>query len=294
MSAAACALASLILLAEIALAQSHFPKPVGVWLSGEARHKLTSDHEEELTRSLRRITGLRELRFAEDGLISPGEKVTTAHGSETARNILSRALRSGFVFIIEDHSGAPAVNFGQLDEGLKYEDIRTGLRLLVWRVRLDFQDFREIQAPPEARSSFDVGFTLLHGLGYKDATSVEKLGECEEMISQARAELGLPLRDQYFGDTLHIAPAVVIVRLRFRAVARSASSIGQRIQRRTAICSFCSLTVTSHKRRRASRRRSIAPGVVDRYSTPIESLQALSTRNGSPEQSAVPECCQSL
>lgn len=239
---AACALASLILLAEIALAQSHFPKAAGVWLSGEAGYKLTADHEDELTQSLRRITGLRQLHFAEDGLISFGEEAAATHGSETARNILSRALRSGFVFIIEDHSGSPAVNFGQLDEGLKYEDIRTGLRLLVWRVRLDFQDFREMQASREVRSSFDVGFTmlheLLHGLGYKDATSLEELGECEELINRARAELGLPLRDQYFGDPLRIASSVVTVRLRFRTRARPATPAEGALQRRTMYLFF--------------------------------------------------------
>lgn len=218
-SIAACALAGLFLLTGIALAQSAFPKTPGVWLSGEAEYKPTGARVEELTRSLRRITGFSDLHFAKDGSLVIG--AAQSEGSATARRILSCSLRSGSVFIIEDHSGSPSVNFGQLNEGLRYEDAMTGLRLAVWRVRLDFDDFHEMQASREVRESFDAGFTTLHelshGLGYKDATRVGELGECEEMLNRARAELGLPLRDQYFGDELRLARHFVSVRLRFRS-----------------------------------------------------------------------------
>src|SRR5262245_45374330 len=217
-SIAAGALASLFLLTGIAFAQSGFPKAPGVWLSGEAGHKPAGAHVEELTRSLRRITGFGELHFAKDGSLVIG--AAQSGGSALARRILSSSLNSGFVFIIEDHSRSQSVNFGQLNEGLRYEDSITGLRLTIWRVRLDFDDFREMQASREVRDSFDVGFTtlheLLHGLGYKDAAGVYELGECEETLNRARAELGLPLRDQYFGDALRVARHFVSVRLRFR------------------------------------------------------------------------------
>jgi hypothetical protein len=112
------------------------------------------------------------------------------------------------------------VNFGQLNEGLRYEDALNDLRLTIWRVRLDFNDFREMEAPREVRESFDIGFTtlheLLHGLGYKDAARAHELGECEEKLNKARRELGLPLRDQYFGDSLRLGRYHVSVRLRFR------------------------------------------------------------------------------
>jgi hypothetical protein len=218
-SIAAGALAGLFLLTGIAFAQSGFPKAPGVWLSGEAGYKPTDAHVEELTRSLRRITGFGELHFSKDGSLGIG--AAQSGGSALARRFLSSSLNSGFVFIIEDHSGSQSVNFGQLNEGLRYEDSITGLRLTVWRVRLDFDDFREMQASREVRDSFDAGFTtlheLLHGLGYKDAASVYELGECEETLNRARAELGLPLRDQYFGDALRVARHFVSVRLRFRS-----------------------------------------------------------------------------
>src|SRR5262249_43936854 len=219
-------LAGLFLLTGIAFAQSAFPKTPGVCLSGEAGRKLSSARVEELTRSLRRITGFGDLHFAKDGSLALG--AAQSRGSATARRILSCLLKSGFVFIIEDHSGSPSVNFGQLNEGLRYEDVITGLRLAVWRVRLDFDDFRQMQASREVRDSFDAGFTtlheLLHGLGYKDATSVDELGECEETLNRARAELGLPLRDQYFGDELRMAQNFVSVRLRFRTDKARVSS----------------------------------------------------------------------
>src|SRR5262249_33675787 len=144
-SLAARALGGLVLLTGIAFSQSAFPKRPGVWLSGEPQHRLTGARVEQLTQSLRRITGLNELHFAEDGSLvtgaEPPASITTegtAGGSATGRQILSCSLRAGFVFIIEDHSDSPSVNFGQLDEGLRYEDALTGLRLMIWRVRLDF------------------------------------------------------------------------------------------------------------------------------------------------------------
>jgi hypothetical protein len=230
-STTAGAMVALFLLTGIAFGQRAFQKTPGVWLSGDGR-KPTAAHVEELTRSLRRISGLSELHFANDGSLALG--AIQSEGSAAARRILSSSLDSGLVFIIEDHSGSPLVNFGQLNEGLRYEDATTGLRLMVWRVRLDFDDFRDMQAPREVRDSFDVGFTalheLLHGLGYKDAASGDELGECEEALNRARAELALPLRDQYFGDELRLARHFVSVRLRFRSDSAQAGAARARIQ----------------------------------------------------------------
>ena len=133
------------------------------------------------------------------------EQPAPVTGSATARAILRRALQSGQVFMIEDHSGSPAVNFGQLDEGLRYEQTKPGCltSVLIWRVRLDLSDFRRVHAPASVRESFDLGFTLLHellhGLGYEDAKEAAQLGGCETLLNQARAELGLPQRAEYLG-----------------------------------------------------------------------------------------------
>ncbi len=235
----ASALLSLALLAGTAFAQSVYPKNPGIWLSSESGHALSDGRKEQLAQSLRRITGLNGLHFADDGSLVTGPTPADAGGSVIARQILSCALSSGYAFVIEDHSDSPSVNFGQLDEGLRYEDSITGLHLLIWRVRLDFNDFREMEAPREVRASFDAGFTtlheLLHGLGYRDAAAIDELGECEERLNRARAELNLPLRDQYFGDTLQVAQRFVSVRLRFRSNAPKASA---RSGRRRALYLF--------------------------------------------------------
>jgi hypothetical protein len=196
------------------------PKGAGIWHSNEHNRLLTKPHEEELLRSLRQITGLSELRFMPDGSLSLGDNSDKSSGSLAAQQILLRAIKSGYVFIVEDHSDSPGVNFGQLDEGTLYEDAIGQRRFLIWRVRLDFKDFREMAASREVRESFSTGFTflheLLHGLGHKDPEQIQELGECEELINQVRLELKLPTRDQYFGEQLKITENFFTVRLRFR------------------------------------------------------------------------------
>lgn len=232
-----CLLGSLLFLFQNSIVKAEMPRNAGIWCSMESGYRLSGAHKEELERSLRRITGLSGLSFGEDGSLSLGGFSSTT-GSSLARNILLCVLGSGNVFIIEDHSGSPTVNFGQMDEGLNYEDVLLQRRAVIWRVRLDFEDFREMEASHEVRQSFDAGFTmlheLLHGLGYKDTLHEEEIGECEGLINQVRSELGLPLRDQYFGQPLEMGLQVVTVRLRFRSGVktlqhRNESQRGERI-----------------------------------------------------------------
>lgn len=196
------------------------PVSAGIWRSDEAGYQLSEEKAAQLTNSLRRITGLESLDFAADGRLSPGDLCAISGGAAQAREILRRSWNSGHQFILEDHSGSPAVHFGQLDQGTIYEDAQSQLRLTIWRVRLDFDDFQEMQACRQVRDAFDVGFTtlheLLHGLGHEDAAHPEEIGQIERLLNQARAELGLPLRDQYFGEQLRCIRDRVLVRLRFR------------------------------------------------------------------------------
>ncbi|MBP6820341.1 MAG: hypothetical protein KA368_02300 [Acidobacteria bacterium] len=196
----------------------------GVWLSQEKNHLLSTAHEEELLQSLRKITGLCELRFTENGSLNLGDTSDQSDGSLIARSILRRALESGYVFVVEDHSDSTDVNFGQMDEGTNYEEATSQRRFLIWKIRLDFDDFRKMAASRGVRESFNIGFTflheLLHGLGHKDAEQIQELGECEELINQARLELSLPTRDQYFGVQVKITERFFTVRLKFRDHAR--------------------------------------------------------------------------
>lgn len=213
------------------------PKEPGIWLGRNAATGCAENCRQVLTDSLRRITGLQQLRFAENGALEVGERSDFIGGSITARAVLLRALASGAVFVIEDHSGSVTVNFGQLDEGLRYEDCLNGQRLLIWRVRLDFADFKRVDAPRQVRAAFDEGFTflheLLHGLGYRDSYRLDEVGEVEEIINQARAELGLPVRAQYLGETVPIAQRVFCVRLYFKDAPLTAPETDKNARRRS-------------------------------------------------------------
>ena len=170
-----------IVLLAAATVNAGVPTIPGIWLSQESEHKFSAEHESQLVQDLRRITGLPELRFGADGRLLLGDVSMAEDGAAIARQILFCALGSGDVFIIEDHCGSPSVTFGQMDEGMHYEDPRIQCQLLIWRVRLDLDDFRDMTAPPEVRESFNAGFTmlheLLHGLGYRDAKRTEEIGD---------------------------------------------------------------------------------------------------------------------
>lgn len=204
---------------DLSTVRAAVPTIPGIWCSTELGRTLSTEQRQLLTRSLSRITGWEKIQFSAYGSLVLDEVADAKSGSSIARQILTEVLRSGSVFIIEDHSKSGSVDFGQLDEGTVYEDGER--RCMIWRVRVDFDDFRQIQAPTEVRASFDEGFLLLHemlhGLGLKDTTQVGEIGECESLLNRVRAELKLPLRDDYFGQALHIAPSVILARLRFRS-----------------------------------------------------------------------------
>ncbi len=204
----------------------------GTWCSDDPRYALTMPQREQLTNSLRQMTGWKQLQFTAEGALVTGDSAVSEGGSALARKVWLMARQSGFRFVIEDHSGSPDVNFGQLDEGTNYFDVRRNLKLEIWRVRLDFLDFTQMQTTPEVRESFDPGFTLLHellhGLGYKDTRVPGELGECEQLVNRIRAELGLPQRLQYHGEIIRLSRWIASVRLRFRSlIPASANDAGK-------------------------------------------------------------------
>jgi hypothetical protein len=176
--------------------------------------------QQRLVESLRRITGFVGLHFRPDGDLSLGEPRAFAGGSATARLVLEAVMASGMAFVVEDHSGSGQVHFGQLDEGTIVTDIARPGELLLWRVRLDFEDLAGFSASPAVRAAFDEGFALLHellhGLGFPDARRPDQLGPVEEILNRARAELALPRRDSYFAEGRRVAEELVSVTLRFR------------------------------------------------------------------------------
>jgi hypothetical protein len=196
------------------------PLETGVWLKKSGANALSADDQQRLVESLRRITGFCELQFGPDGLLSIGPDSRVKDGAGTARTILQGAMRSGVIFVIEDHSGSEAVHFGQL-EPFWFMTSEPRREVEIKLVRLDFKDFRQMQASAIIRKTFDEGFTLLHeilhGLGYQDAFGESELGACEQIVNQARAELGLPLRERYLAEVVPITEQFTTLRLKFRS-----------------------------------------------------------------------------
>ena len=193
----------------------------GIWWERRSSNAISGRHEQQLISSLVRITGFCDLHFARDGELSLGDTSHVMGGAAVARHILLTVLSSHDAFVIEDCSGSDDINFGQVVVGTVFQN--AGMRINIWRVQIDFNDFRHVQAPPEVRASFDEGFILLHellhGIGYADASGREEIGQCEETVNQARSELGLPLRDHYFVAPRRVTDTLASARIRFRSQA---------------------------------------------------------------------------
>ena len=203
------------------------PSSPGIWHSHLPSRAFSVEAHHKLVKSLRRITGLEELDFTEDGALVPGNEGRLFGGSSFARQLLRAIISTGDIFILENYSRSPDVQFGQLDEGTHYVNPAAGQDLTIWRIRIDPEDFRALEASPAVRASFDEGFTvlheLLHGIGYDDARKQGSVGECESLLNEVRDELGLPRRAEYFGAYLPVTSVIGTVRLRFtrRDVERS-------------------------------------------------------------------------
>lgn len=201
----------------------------GIYFNQQPDCRFSAPEKERLLRSLRRITGWTQLHIKENGHLTLERADEFVAGSAWARQVLVGAIRSGHRFLVENHAHSLAVNFGQLDEGTTYEDVQAGIKLTIYRLRLDGVDFQQMEAPAELRATFDEGFTffheLLHGLGLRDTNIPNEIGACEKIVNQIRAELGLPLRDHYLGETVIATVQFKVIRLRFeRAVTATVGS----------------------------------------------------------------------
>jgi len=193
------------------------PPASGIW-QGSAAHALRNESRQALVTSLTRITGIERLAFSPEGRFEIGDSARSTRGSRIAENILRRAVGSDAVFVVQEHSGSPAVAFGQI-EGMTYINDHTGRRVQIWWVRIDFDDFRAIQGPKRVRAAFDPGFVLLHELlhafGHHDDDAPGGLGECERILNMARGELNLPLRADYAATRIAQTDRGSDARLRF-------------------------------------------------------------------------------
>jgi len=162
--------------------------------------EVSRSHREELSRSLQAITGLPNLNFDATGALRLDGDVAS-RGSESARALLSKALKGPNVIIIEDASSRSDVGFARVVRGRWLRGDSTNPPAFV--VLIDFTDFRRLSGDAEARAAFDVGWGLLHEIDHvvhdsEDAQDETAIGECEDHINRMRLELGLPVRVDYF------------------------------------------------------------------------------------------------
>jgi hypothetical protein len=157
-------------------------------------------HREELVERLRAITGFATLRFDSDGSLRFDRDLLT-RGSESARLLLGDAIAGTNLIVLEDASSRADVAFCRVVRG-RWTRTETA-KPPAYVVLIDFTDFHRISGDAEARAAFDVGWGVLHEIDHvvknsEDAPNPNALGECEDHINQMRAEVGLPVRVDYF------------------------------------------------------------------------------------------------
>jgi len=172
------------------------PHPINTII---CREELSAARRELLAARLRAITGLavefdanRALRLAHSD---------ARGGSETARNLLTKALNGERVLILEDASDRQDVAFARVVPGRWKHHAAEIPETFV--VLIDFADFDHLLGDDAARKAFDVGWAFLHELDHvvndlSDGADLNEAGECEDHINLMRREMNLPLRADYF------------------------------------------------------------------------------------------------
>src|SRR6185295_12339039 len=171
------------------------------------REELPSARREQLAAKLRRITGLQELKFGDDGLLREGNAQPVG-GSSSARELVLNAIRGRKVVVIEDASNRADIAFAQVVPG-RWKTSAVN-RPPVFVVQIDFLDFERLVGDELALEAFNVGWGFLHELDHvindsPDTDLLGEAGECEAHINQMRRESGLPERTDYLSTPLPAA-----------------------------------------------------------------------------------------
>jgi hypothetical protein len=160
---------------------------------------LSTERRNDLAGKLQKITGWSDLSFDRNGVLRTGSKFIG--GSQSARDLVSKAIDGPNVVILEDASKRPEVVFCKVVPGRwKHQNSENPP---VYVVLIDFSDFEHLMGDDRALSAFNVGWAMLHEIDHivndsGDATSLSDAGECEAHINQMRRESNLPERSGYF------------------------------------------------------------------------------------------------
>ena len=176
------------------------PSPTGVRNSRGAR-ALNADQLRMLQQTLRQKTGFTELSFDAQGGLTLGDRERVVGGLATARALVLAALQSENLYELESHKDSPAVAFAQINEVADEVNGKTGKRMTIFQVQLDFADFDRLGGPHEAKASFEIGIALLHELVHgvlklpdPQGGRLDEIGECDAHVNQMRRQLHLPER----------------------------------------------------------------------------------------------------
>jgi len=180
------------------------------------REELSPARREDLANKLRKITGLPDLKFDENGILRSVDTRTAVGGSKSAQELLANAIKGRNVVVIEDASNSPDVAFCRVIPG-RWKENAAG-KPPAFVVQIDFADFDQVLGDELALEAFNVGWGFLHELDHivndsADATSLGDSGECEAHINQMRRECNLPERADYFSTLLPIADGTFRTRL---------------------------------------------------------------------------------
>jgi hypothetical protein len=173
----------------------------GIFARLEGGKRMSPTRRERLAAKLREITGLKNLNFADNGLLQL-DNASPSVGSKTARMLLEKGVRGNNMIIIEDVSRRADVIFARVVANRKAAN-----RSRVYLIQIDFVDFEFLMGDAPALKAFDVGWAFLHELDHvvensKDSSLDNSLGECESHINLMRRECDLPLRADYFHTRL--------------------------------------------------------------------------------------------
>jgi hypothetical protein len=164
------------------------------------RDELPVARRDQLASKLRTITGWTGLDFDENGVLRPGVEPPVA-GSQTARELIAKALSDEKILILEDASNRSDVVFSRVVPG-RWKNNPSG-KLRAFVVLIDFVDFDHLMGDRQALAAFNVGWGVLHEIDHaindsSDAEVLGRTGECEDHINQMRRECNLPQRANYF------------------------------------------------------------------------------------------------
>ena len=163
------------------------------------RQELSTGRRELLAIKLRAITGL-AVGFDANGALGLMDSAVRG-GSQTARDLLRKALNGTRVLILEDATDRQDVVFSQvIPARLKHQSSEAPETFVVL---IDFGDFERLLGDEAALRAFDVGWAFLHEVDHvindlSDSTTATETGQCEAHVNVMRRELDLPIRTDYF------------------------------------------------------------------------------------------------